>query len=64
VPAVHALHLHELALERVAACEQRRVLLADSEKRLVLGWPKRSKLAHAFRWEYSYEMLKLAQLLG
>jgi hypothetical protein len=32
--------------------------------RKVLGWPKRSKLAHAFRWEYSYERLKLAQLLG
>ena len=29
----------------------------------VLGWPKRCKLAHAFRWEYSYERLKLAQLL-
>jgi hypothetical protein len=25
---------------------------------------KRCKLAHAFRWEYSYRRLKLAQLLG
>jgi hypothetical protein len=30
----------------------------------VLGWPNICKLAHAFRWEYSYKMLKLAQLLG
>jgi hypothetical protein len=32
--------------------------------RKVLGWPKRSQLAHAFLWEYSDERLKLAQLLG
>ena len=31
--------------------------------RKVLGWPKMSKLVHAFRWEYCYERLKLAQLL-
>ena len=31
----------------------------------VLGWPKRCKLARAFRWEYnSYKRLDLAQLLG
>jgi hypothetical protein len=30
----------------------------------VFGWPKRCKLAHAFLWEYSYERLELAQLLG
>jgi hypothetical protein len=30
----------------------------------VLGWPKRCKLAQAFRWEYSHKGLKLAQLLG
>ena len=30
----------------------------------MLGWPKRSKLARAFPWEYSYKGLKLAQLLG
>jgi hypothetical protein len=32
--------------------------------RKFLGWPKICKLAHAFRWEYSYKKLKLAQLLG
>ena len=31
---------------------------------MVSGWPKRYKPAHAFRWEYSYKRLKLAQLLG
>ena len=31
--------------------------------RNVLGWPKRCKSAHAFLWEYSYNRLKLAQLL-
>jgi hypothetical protein len=30
----------------------------------VLGWPKICTLAHAFRWEYSYKRLELAQLLG
>jgi hypothetical protein len=30
----------------------------------VLAWPKRCKLAHAFLWEYSYERLKLVQLLA
>jgi hypothetical protein len=30
----------------------------------VLGWPKRCELAHAFLREYSYEKLKLVQLLG
>ena len=30
----------------------------------MLGWPKRSKLAHAFRWKHSYKRLKLDQLLG
>ena len=30
---------------------------------MVLGWPERCKLAHAFLWEYSYKRLKLAQLL-
>ena len=30
----------------------------------VLGWPKGCKLAHASLWRYSYERLKLAQLLG
>ena len=29
----------------------------------VLGGPKRSKLAHAFLWEYSRKRLELAQLL-
>jgi hypothetical protein len=38
------------------------VLLAVARK--VLGWPKRCKLAHAFRWQYSCNRLKLAQLLG
>jgi hypothetical protein len=33
-------------------------------ERMVLGWPKRCKLAHAFLWEYSYKKLKLDQLLG
>jgi hypothetical protein len=37
---------------------------ALEQERMVLGWPKRCKLAHAFRWEYSYKRLKLAQLLG
>ena len=32
--------------------------------RKLLGWRKIFKLAHAFRWEYSYRTLKLAQLLG
>jgi hypothetical protein len=32
--------------------------------RKVLGWPRRCKLAHAFRWEYSYKRLKLAHRLG
>jgi hypothetical protein len=32
--------------------------------RKLLGWPKRCKLAHAFRWEYSNEGLKLGQLPG
>jgi hypothetical protein len=32
--------------------------------REVLGWPKRREWAHALLWEYSYERLKLAQLLG
>jgi hypothetical protein len=32
--------------------------------RKVPGWPKRCKLARAFRWEYSYKRLKLAQPLG
>ena len=36
----------------------------DLAAREVLGWSKRHKLAHAFRWEYSYIRLKLAQLLG
>ena len=31
--------------------------------RKVLGWPKRCKLAHAFRWKYCYKGLKLAKLL-
>jgi hypothetical protein len=35
-----------------------------SEQGLVLGRPKRCKLAHALLWEYSYKRLKLAQLLG
>jgi hypothetical protein len=30
----------------------------------VLGWPKRYKLAHAFRWGYSYKTLMSAQFLG
>ena len=30
----------------------------------VLDWPKRCKLAHAFRWEYIYKGQKVAQLLG
>jgi hypothetical protein len=32
--------------------------------RKVLGWPQKCRLAHTFRWEYSYKNLKLAQLLG
>jgi hypothetical protein len=35
-----------------------------AKKVLLVGWPKRSKLAHAFVWEYSYKGLKLAQLLS
>ena len=31
---------------------------------VVIGWPKRCKLAHAFLQEYSDKRLKLAQLLG
>ena len=27
-------------------------------------WPKRCRLARAFRWEYGHQRLKLAQLLG
>jgi hypothetical protein len=34
------------------------------EARKVSGWPKRSKLAHAFLWGYSYKGMQLAQLLG
>jgi hypothetical protein len=30
----------------------------------MFGWPKRGKLARACLWEYSYEELKLARLLG
>jgi hypothetical protein len=30
---------------------------------MVLGWPKRSKLAHTLLWEFSYKGLKVAQLL-
>ena len=30
----------------------------------MLCWPKRFKLARAFRWEYSCKRLQLAQLLG
>jgi hypothetical protein len=33
-------------------------------KGLVLGWPKRCKLARAFRWECSDKRLRLAQLLA
>ena len=35
-----------------------------AKARQASGRPKRCKLAHAFRWEYSYKKLKLAQLLG
>jgi hypothetical protein len=38
--------------------------MASSERGLVLGWPKRSKLAHEFLWEHSWKRLKLAQLRG
>jgi hypothetical protein len=31
---------------------------------MMSGWPKISKLAHAFLWEHSYERLQLAQFLG
>jgi hypothetical protein len=34
------------------------------QARKASGWPKISKLTHAFLWEYSYKRLKLAQLLG
>ena len=46
--------------------DHERPLLADRAlvARNVLGWPKRCKLAHGFMWEYRYERLKLAQLLG
>jgi hypothetical protein len=37
---------------------------ALGEARKVSGCPKICKLAHAFMWEYSDEMIKLAQLLG
>jgi hypothetical protein len=30
----------------------------------VLGWPKTCELIHASLWEFSYNRLKLAQLLG
>jgi hypothetical protein len=32
--------------------------------RKVLGWPKRCQSARAFLWEYSFQRLKLTQLLG
>ena len=51
-----------MAAAEVARAAARRAL--KREKGLVLGWPKRSKFAHAVRWEYCYERLKLAQLLG
>ena len=38
--------------------------LAEAVARKLLGWPKICKLAHAFLWEYNYQRLKLAQLLG
>jgi hypothetical protein len=40
---------------------QRRFRLIASK---VLGWSRRSKLAHTFLWEHSRRRLKLAQLLG
>jgi hypothetical protein len=36
---------------------------AAAVARKLSGWPKICKLAHAFRWEYSYKRLKVAQLL-
>jgi hypothetical protein len=52
----------ELAVDDVAdGVDVRDVGLAA---RQVLGWPKRRKLARAFLWEYSFERLKLVQLLG
>ena len=37
---------------------------APQRARMVLGWPKICKLAHAFLWECNHKQLKLAQLLG
>ena len=37
---------------------------AAATQNAVFGEPKRCKLAHLFRWDYSYKRLKLAQLLS
>ena len=44
--------------EKVLSTKRR---AANACTRKALGWPKRSKLAHAFMWEYSYKRLKLAR---
>jgi hypothetical protein len=43
-----------------SACSEKGVRLAQKKQvgPWVLGWPKRSKLAHAFQWEYSHKRLK------
>jgi hypothetical protein len=47
-----------LSPARLGACGRPR------QARKVLGWPNRCKSARTFLWEYSDDMLKLAQLLG
>ena len=53
---------HVAAFARHQAGVRKRVRRLERET-MVLGWPKRCKLAHAFLWEHSYIGLKLAQLL-
>ena len=48
---------------RTSGCSDRRPSEASCARK-VSGWPKRSTLARAFVWEYSYNMLKLGQILG
>ena len=63
-PAAHGLGELEARELAVALAVELHVLGPEAAARKVSGWPKRRELAHTFRWEYSYEVLKLAQLLG
>ena len=47
-----------------SVCVAVRFRMCLTRARKALGWPKRCKLAHAFLWEYSYKIYKLAQLLS